>query len=447
MFVHMLSGGVPRGRAIVIGGGSGDGDGGFVEPPAVTTTSSGDTTIKGQVKPGSFGKFVYPLATITAGRQYTFRYTPQFSQLAQQGKLAMVGFGLKNSNDFHIVGLRGNGTTGLNKYKVNGTPPNGWNKDSGHTTSDGGASANGTQAGPNYIRLIISADGATYKFQTSPDNVTYTDEYTGAAPTPFSNVSGVATFGIALWFNNADAGPFSIVIDQFADAAAPTGDPYWSNVVLLCGFEGADASTTMTDESLSAHALTTFGNAQIDTGIAPPFGTSSLLLDGSGDYLTTPDHADFNFGTGDFTIELFARTAVAGNNNYLLVQAGAAPNISYRWRCNVTNQQDVAYSSNGTGTNNLVGAIGGVPLTTWKHLCFERSGTKLRLYAAGVMDASSTTIGSSPLFDSTAVLAIGTSSTTTGFNGHLKEIRITKGVARYNNDSGFTAPTAAFPRS
>lgn len=53
------------------------------------------------------------------------------------------------------------------------------------------------------------------------------------------------------------------------------------------------------------------------------------------------------------------------------------------------------------------------------------------------------------MFDSTAVLAIGmrSTNTSTGFNGHLKELRITKGVARYNNDAGFTAPTAAFPRS
>ncbi|TIN02683.1 MAG: hypothetical protein E5Y34_06545 [Mesorhizobium sp.] len=222
MFIHLLGKRGP-GAVISIGGGSGDSDGGFVEQPVVTTTASGNTTVTGKVKPGSFGKFVYPLATLTAGRQYTFRYTPQFSQLAQQGKLAMVGFGLKNGNDFHIVGLRGDGTTGLHKYKVNGTPPNGWNKESGHTTSDGGASANGTQAGPNYIRLVVSADGATYTFQTSPDNVTYTDEYTVQTPSPFSNVSGVLTFGIALWFSNADAGPFSIVIDQFADAAAPSG--------------------------------------------------------------------------------------------------------------------------------------------------------------------------------------------------------------------------------
>ncbi|MES0072616.1 hypothetical protein [Mesorhizobium sp. M0058] len=218
MFVHMISGGVPRGRAIVIGGGAGDGDGGFVDPPVVTTTSTGDTTIKGQVKPGSFGKFVFPLATIQAGRQYTFRYTPDFSRLSQQGKLAMVGFGLKNSNDFHIVGLRGDGTTGLHKYKVYGTPPNGWNKDSGHTTSDGGAAAAGTQAGPNYIRLTTSVDGTTYLFETSSNGAAWNVEYSGSTPDPFTNVSGVTTFGIALWFNNADAGPFSIVIDQFVDA-------------------------------------------------------------------------------------------------------------------------------------------------------------------------------------------------------------------------------------
>ncbi|RUU73918.1 hypothetical protein EOD00_39390, partial [Mesorhizobium sp. M7A.T.Ca.TU.009.01.3.1] len=145
----------------------------------------------------------------------------------------------------------------------------------------------------------------------------------------------------------------------------------------------------------------------------------------------------------------FARTAATANSNYLLVHSGGVPNISYTWRCNASNQQDVAYSSNGTGTNNLIGASGGVPLTTWKHLCFERSGTKLRLYADGVMENSASSIGSSALFDSTAVLAIGmrSTSTTAGFNGHLKELRITKGVARYNNDAGFTPPSAAFPRS
>lgn len=216
------------GAYVGTGSGNGTGDGGFTEPPTVTTTASGDTTIKGKVKSGSFGKFVVPLATIAAGRQYTFRYTPQFAQLAQQGKLAMVGFGFKNSNDFHIVGLRGDGSTGLHKYQVYGTPPNGWNKDTGHTTNDGGAAASGTQAGPNWLRLTVSTDGATYALQSGTDGSTWNTEFTGQTPSPFSNVSGVIEFGLALWFNNTDTGPFSIDFDHIgtSDMAVIVFKPY-----------------------------------------------------------------------------------------------------------------------------------------------------------------------------------------------------------------------------
>jgi hypothetical protein len=60
-------------------------------------------------------------------------------------------------------------------------------------------------------------------------------------------------------------------------------DPYWDNVVLLLLMEGADGSTTVTDEK--GHTVTAFGSAQLSTARAK-FGSSSLLLDGVGDYLT-----------------------------------------------------------------------------------------------------------------------------------------------------------------
>lgn len=247
------------------GTGTGVGDGGFQEPPTVITSSAtGDVTIKGKVKAGSFGKFVLPLANVTAGRQYTFQYTPQFQRLAQQGKLAMVGFGFKHNNDFNLVGLRGDGSTGLHKYQVNGTSPNGWNKDTGHTTNDGGASANGTQAGPNYIRIAISSDGTTYTFSSSPDGVTYTAEFSTQTPTPFSNVSTADTFGLALWFNNADAGPFSITMSQFVDAAAQT----WAT------FDGTTTDVTLSNGNLTATASNANSNA----------GTRSTFLRNSGKY-------------------------------------------------------------------------------------------------------------------------------------------------------------------
>ena len=107
------------------------------------------------------------------------------------------------------------------------------------------------------------------------------------------------------------------MINPFWAAAAT--DPNWSNVVLLGGFEGADASTSFTDESPVGHTLTTVGNAQIDTGVAPPFGTSSLLLDGNGDRVIAADHSSWDFGSGAFTVEAFVRFAATETATNVLV--------------------------------------------------------------------------------------------------------------------------------
>ncbi|AZO29439.1 LamG domain-containing protein [Mesorhizobium sp. M1B.F.Ca.ET.045.04.1.1] len=453
MLPHMIGRRGP-GRAVIVGdtGGSGGvSDGGFVDQPVVTTTSSGDTTIKGKVKSGSFGKFVVPLATVAAGRQYTFRYTPNFSQLAQQGKLAMVGFGFKNSNDFHIFGLRGDGSTGLNKYQVYGTPPSGWNAQTGHTVNDGGAAASGTQAGPNYIRLITSDDGTTCTLKSSVDGSTWNTEFSDASLSPFSNVSGVTTFGVALWFNNADAGPFSITIDQFADALAP--DQYFSSVKLLLGFEGTDGATTTTDESPVGRSVTFNGNAQIDTAQAK-FGSSSCLFDGSGDYLSMADSADWDLSDANsdqFTIEFWIRPHANVSNQRVMGQAPASGNIG--WYINSTftaaptSVISFNYTSNGTAVTGVgVGSVA-MALDTWHFIAITKNASgKIRLWVNGTLDDSKTPADSS-IFNSTGAFEIGRSFATANFNGWLDEVRITKGVCRYDTDGSISVPTKAFPRS
>jgi hypothetical protein len=59
---------------------------------------------------------------------------------------------------------------------------------------------------------------------------------------------------------------------------------------------GLDGDTSSTDESQAAHALTFVGNAQIDTAQSK-FGGSSLLLDGSGDRVTTPNSVGWQLGS------------------------------------------------------------------------------------------------------------------------------------------------------
>ncbi|RWL87730.1 MAG: LamG domain-containing protein [Mesorhizobium sp.] len=445
--------GAVRGRAVVVGGTGGSSDGGFVGEPVVSTTVSGGSTISGKIKSGSFGKFVYPLATVAAGHQYTFRYTPHFAQLMQQGKSAMVGFGFKTNNDFHLVGLRGDGSTGLHKYKVYGTPPNGWNQQTGHTTVDGGASANGTQAGPNWIRIIISADGTTYTFKTSPDGSTWSTEFSGAALTPFSNVSGAVTFGVALWFNNADAGPFSIDIDQFADAPAVT-DPYFSNVVLLLGFEGTDGATSTTDESSSHKTVTFLGNAQLDTA-QKKFGSSSLLLDGSGDTIRLADSIDWQLGASNndpWTVETFVRWNTLTSTKRGLMGQGSGASTQLSWTLTGTTtigELGIVLSNSGTSDDVTV-VTTGASMTTgvWYHCAVDKDATgKIRVYVDGVMRGSATPANSA-IFDSNQPLYVGGQRNgIVPMDGWLDEVRITKGVARYASDSGFTVPTAAFPRS
>ena len=84
----------------------------------------------------------------------------------------------------------------------------------------------------------------------------------------------------------------------------PPVDAYFSDVVLLLHMGGTDGSTTFTDEK--GHTVTANGDAQIDTAQSK-FGGASALFDGSGDYLSVADSADFEFGSSDFTIDGWVR--------------------------------------------------------------------------------------------------------------------------------------------
>lgn len=230
------------------------------------------------------------------------------------------------------------------------------------------------------------------------------------------------------------------------------GDSNWSNVVLLLGFEGSDGSTTFVDEGPSARAITRNGDAQVDTSQFK-MGSSSLLLDGTGDYLTVADSADWNFA-GEFTVECFfmlAPGAPVSTTFELLKHGGGTTTLS--WRLDVTWSASNPGIAFGISTSGLTDAFTAASASAglfsqgvWYHLAADRDASnKLRIYLDGVMKASVTATGTT--FDVTNPLGIGASgSGNRPFNGWIDEVRITKGVARYASDAGFSVPTAAFPR-
>ena len=229
-------------------------------------------------------------------------------------------------------------------------------------------------------------------------------------------------------------------------AGQSSGETNFNKVSLLLPFDGSDTATSTSDESDNSHTITFAGTAQLDTA-QKKFGTASLLLDGDSDYIQVADHDSFDFDAENFTVECWIRFAALGNNTIFSHWAnGTASSMSYyltyfngsgilRLGHYLSGNADTSYSwSPSTGT--------------WYHIALERSGTTIKVYIDGtsvISVAASTTA----LRDSEDPFRVGVfNDASTGsptldwyFNGHIDDLRITKGLARYGTN--FTPPTSA----
>ena len=221
------------------------------------------------------------------------------------------------------------------------------------------------------------------------------------------------------------------------------GDPHFSSVVCLAGFEGSDGATSYTEEKNGLTA-TFLGNAQLDTAQFEN-GASSALYDASGDRISFPASDDWHFGTGSFTVEMSIRPTSVAVSKFLLGPWDSAPTLG--WSLFQVNQTIVASVSTNGSDNNQDCVSGNVlAVNTWSKICYEWDGTTQRLYHNGTMVDSSTTARNH--FNNSLILAVGMNAAGAfggfSFGGHIDEVRITKGVARYASDSGYTP--AAFLR-
>ena len=215
-----------------------------------------------------------------------------------------------------------------------------------------------------------------------------------------------------------------------------------SSTLLLCNFtNGGIIDNAMMND------LETVGNAQISTSVVK-YGTGSLYFDGNGDYLQGPSTPQFDFGAGDFTIEMWAYPTAVGQANLTLLYA--KPNGS-GYSGVIVGQAISGYgvviyaSSTGSSWNLASGVSAGtMNANAWNHIAVVRSGTNLYGFVNGVL-GSTTSVSTTALVSTTGNISIGSSlgTASTYFTGYIDDLRITKGYARYT--ANFTPPTAAFP--
>ena len=208
---------------------------------------------------------------------------------------------------------------------------------------------------------------------------------------------------------------------------------------LLIHSDTTDGSTTFVDSSPQGHTVTAYNDAHHEvTNAKPSFGGSSIHFDGTGtgsyDYLEVADHADWEFGTGDFTIDTWVRFtdwATSGQTIMLNQYSGSGDWIF-----------QLNYGKWGFYSNDAYhDASTGPSANTWYHFAVVRSSGTITLYVDGVSvlsyDGSHSISGSGPL-------EIGSynSGASLPFNGLLDEVRISKGIARWTSD--FTPPTRPY---
>ena len=271
--------------------------------------------------------------------------------------------------------------------------------------------ASGTSTGVvNENKYIIFGDGAFYLngYMSNVRVVKGIAVYTGAFTVPTSPLQATQSSG--------------------TNIAAITGT---ATSLLTC------QSTAFIDNSTNNFAITAFGNSQ--PTIQNPFGYTSATtqgytvstiggsgyFDGTGDYLTAPSNAAYQFGTGNFTIEYWIYQTASGS--YRTVLDTRSSGTASPWACliNSSNQPYILI------TSDLTSSIA-ININTWNHVAIVRSGTNLSIYVNGVSGLSTT---NSTSISPAGSLRVGlTVDAVYPMLGYLTDIRINKGTAVYKSN-------------
>lgn len=235
-----------------------------------------------------------------------------------------------------------------------------------------------------------------------------------------------------------------ITFYDFGEVVGAGTDPHWSSVSILVGSEVISGGNPQDEGPNALGSMTLFGSARTTT--SPIQGTEALYRTATNGNITRPDNALFELGGSNFTIDLLAKwnsTSIsAAQYHYLMAKWNTSSNRQWAFLRSGDNN-NLAFWTNPTGAGTTVTYT---PVGTWTpvadqvyHLACDYDGSKIRIYRDGTCILAQTATLS--IFNGNANLSMfgnhaGTGNWPTGTGNQIDEWRLTKGVARYANDSG-----------
>src|SRR5262245_12091095 len=212
---------------------------------------------------------------------------------------------------------------------------------------------------------------------------------------------------------------------------------------ILLHFDAPAGGVVHVDTSPSNRGVAVVATSAATSAIQARFGTTSLSLNGTNQYLQYPDHADFDVGSGDFTIDMWIWPLSNGVQRQLVGQgdaSGTDASTNFRMGLNASNVMFgfVGGSANAvlTGTTKVMANSG------WHHVALVRDGNTIRMFLDGFQEASASFIGSVTNATSNFSIGIVGAFSSQLWNGYIDEFRFSKGVARWK--TAFTPPTQPY---
>ena len=209
-------------------------------------------------------------------------------------------------------------------------------------------------------------------------------------------------------------------------------------------------SNRFVDNSTNAATITTTGSPTVQrfspfaplTVYNPTTYGGSGYFDGTGDWLSAVSAPQFDFGTGNFTLECWAWS----NNfssDYRLIAKVANISSYGSWQILI----DVSgyprfYASSAASSWDVASNVGGgvaIAANTWNHIAVTRSGTTFTIWVNGVSAGTTTSAASIYYSSSVTVTVGGLPDGTRILPGYITDARILKGTAQYT--SAFTPTT------
>jgi hypothetical protein len=209
-------------------------------------------------------------------------------------------------------------------------------------------------------------------------------------------------------------------------------------------------NSTFLDSSSESHTVTP-GSTPPTQGSFSPFsaeeGKWSGSFDGTDDYLQIANSADFNLGSGDFTLEAYVfqtsdASTASNSHNIFNKWNNTSSAKSYAFRITSSSGQKLQFFWSTDGNNNnYITSNDSLTSNQWHHVAVVNNGGTITLYIDGTAQSSTGTAGT--LYSASVNLNIGRTDADSGsqyFDGFISNARLVKGTAVYT--SNFTPSTS-----